>query len=222
MSTRKAKVSRAFLKEDPLKKTEIGDEVIAGIGGHPLVFTVPVPPVADLTTANNDLRTKTVAALNGDKEAIELRDAAEKVWDTKFNKAAQYVDDLADGDTLIIEQSGFKSTKTEIGKKPKPGQALIKSVKGDYTTKGKIDIEVETLTGADFYIAVATQQPLDMKVKNSQALMMPQAEMGVAISTTRKLSIQDLQSKQEYEVVVIGYNTAGLGSPSQVVRVVVP
>jgi len=222
MATRKAKVSRAFLKEDPLKKTEVGDEVIAGIGGHPSVFMSPTPPVTDLTTANNDLRTKTVTALNGDKIAIEEREAAEKEWDKKFGKSATYVDTLADGDTLIIEQSGFKSTKTETTRKEKPGQALIKVLKGDYTTHGKIDIEVDTLAGADFYIAFASQQQVGLRLKNSQALVASESEVAMGISTTRKISIEELQSRQEYEVVVVGYNTAGIGAPSQVAKVVVP
>ncbi len=222
MGKRKAKVSRAFLKEDPLKKTETGEEVIGGFTDHPLVFVTPIPSIADLTGVNDTLREKVIAALNGDKEAIEKRDAAEKVWDEKFSKSASYVDGVADGDTLIIEQSGFKSTKTETTKKVKPGQPVIKTAKGDYTTKGKVDIECLTLAGADFYIAVASQQLINMNIKNSQALFAPQAEMGISISTTRKISIEGLQSKQEYQVTVMCFNTAGLGPQSQVATVVVP
>jgi len=222
MAVKKAKVLVTFLKENTLKKTEIGDEVISGISAHPLVFASPAPPLAELSAINNNLRTKTVAALNGDKIALEERNASEKEWDKKFSKAARYVDDLADGDTLIIEQSGFKSTKTETYKKAKPGQALIKVVKGDYTTRGKIDIKVEKLSGADSFFAIATQQPLAMKINKGQIIFSPQAELALSISTTRKISIEDLQSKQEYEVIVFGCNTAGIGSPSQVARVVVP
>lgn len=222
MATRKAKVSRGFLKEEPLKKTEVGNEVITGISGHSTVFVTPVPPVSELTLVNETLHAKILAALNGDKEAIEERNAAEKAWDAKFKKAANYVDDLADGDTLIIEQSGFKSTKTEISKKVKPGQVIIKSVKGDYTTRGKVDVECEALNGADFYIAFASPEPLNMQIKNSQALVEPQKAMGFAISTTRKLSIEGLESRMEYNIVVVGFNTAGLGAVSQTSKVVAP
>jgi hypothetical protein len=222
MTKIKVKVSKAFLREAPLKKTEIGEHVISEIDSHNPPFTNPSPKTIDLGNANSDLKKKIQDALNGDKEAIKERDASELVWNNLFNKEADYVDSVADGDEVIIAQSGFKSTKGERSKKEKPGQVIIKTVKGDYTTPGKIDIECNALPGADFYIAIAAQQTVDMKIKNSQALFSPQGQMGFSISSTRKLSVEDLQSGAKYFVMVIAFNTAGLGAESQAFTVIVP
>jgi hypothetical protein len=219
---RKAKVSRDFIKFSPLKKTELGEHVSSEIKDHNPPFTDPNPKTIDLDSANNDLKSKIQAALNGDKEAIKERDAAELVWNTMFEKEADYVDSVANGDELIIAQSGFSATKTDIQRKVKPGQVIIKTVKGDYTTPGKIDIECNALPDADFYFAIAGQQPVDAKIKNAQVLFMPQSQMGFSISTTRKLSIEDLQSGSKYYVAVVAFNTAGLGAESQAFTVVVP
>ena len=219
---RKAKVSREFIKFSPLKKTELGEHVISELDAHNPPFTEPNPKIIVLGNANSDLKTKILAALNGDKEAIKERDASEVVLNGLFEKEADYVDGVANGDELIIAQSGFGSTKTDIQRKAKPGQVIIKTVKGDYTTPGKIDVECNALPGADFYIAFATQQSLDMKTKNSQLLFMSQSQMGFAISTTRKLSIEDLPSGIKYFVAVVAFNTAGLGAESQVFTVIVP
>ena len=222
MATRKAKVLRAFLQDNPLKKTEIGSHVISETTDHPLVFTDPQPKLEDLKTANDDLRNKAQAALSGDTEAIKARDASEKEWIALFSKNCDYTDGVAKGNVLIIAQAGHKATKTDTTHKEKVGQAIIKVAKGDYTTKGKIDIECEALAGADFYLAVASLQPINLNIKNSQILYTPQSEVGFAISTTRKLSIEGLQSKQEYYVIVMGYNTAGIGPQSQAATVVAP
>ena len=222
MKKRKAKVSRAFTQDTPLKKTEIGDHVSSEMNKHAAVFPNPNPKLNVLDDATTDLKKKIQAALSGDKEAIKQRDASELVWNGLFEKEADYVDSVANGDELIITQSGFKATQTEVHAKVKPGQVIIKNVKGDYALPGKIDIECNALPGADFYIVIAGQQPVDVKTKNSQALLQPQSQMGFAISTKRKLSIEDLQSGTKYYVTVIAFNTAGLGPESQVFAVVVP
>ncbi len=219
---RKAKVLRAFLQDNPLKKTETGGHIISETGDHPLVFVTPIPTLADLTAANNDLLAKAQAALNGDTELIKARDESEVAWVTIFGKNCDYTDGIANGNLLTIAQAGHKSTKTDVTHKVKTGQVVIKVAKGDYPNKGQIFIECEALAGADFYIAVASMQPINMNVKNSQALFMPQGDMGFAISTTRKITIEGLQSKQEYYVIVMGYNTAGIGPQSQAASVVVP
>ena len=222
MPNRKAKVLRAFLKDNPLKKAETGTHVTDEMTDHPLVFTTPIPTLADLKAATDDLVKKAIAALSGDTELIKARDESEVAWIEIFGKNCDYVDGIANGNLLIIAQAGHKATKTDITHKVKTGQAIIKVVKGDYANKGKIDIECDALAGADFYIAVASMQPINMNVKNSQALFMPQGDMGFAISTSRKITIEGLQSKQEYYVIVMGYNTAGIGPQSQAASVVVP
>jgi hypothetical protein len=217
MSLRKAKVLRSFMRDTPTKKTENGAHIIDELKHHTAEFPTPIPDPADLNTANEDLKQKTIAAINGGAEAIRARDESEKAWDTIFSKCCDYVDGVADGNVLIITQAGMKSTATEIHAKTAPNQPLIIDAKGDHTIKGKIDVECMALPDADIFICMASTSPISASITMSQ--LKPSADMVMVFSTKRKMALEGLESRKEYFIAVVGYNSAGLGAMSSSVSV---
>lgn len=222
---RPAKVSLDFIMLTPSQKGVFGDNVIAEMTDHPLVFVTPDVPIATLTSVNDDLKLKTQQALSGDKEKILEREASEKTWNSTFKKEAQYVDRIADGDKLIIAQSGYHSTATEVHPAVKPDQAELDA--WGNKAKGSIHAEIKPLTGTRGIVFVASPQPIGggaVSVKNGQVKIASAvaADMELILGTSRKVDFQGLVSGTTYYIAALGFNAAGVGDISTVIDVVAP
>ncbi|MCF8463537.1 MAG: hypothetical protein K9G41_01745 [Flavobacteriales bacterium] len=222
---RPAKVSLDFVILSPIQKGLFGDNVISEMTEHTSVFVTPDVPLANLSTANDDLKLKTQQALSGDKEKIQERDVAEQKWIDTFRKEAEYVQRIAAGSKLVITQSGYHSTSTETHAATKPDQADLDAWgnKG----KGSIHAELKTLKGAKGLVYVASPQPIDstsLSLKNGQLRIAKEvaSDMELILTTKRKVDFQGLVSGQTYYIAALGFNTAGVGDISTVIDVVAP
>jgi len=227
MAERTAKVSFEFIELTPTDKGIFGDNVIAEMSDpdHAGVFPNPDIPIADLQTVNGDLKLKTQQALSGDNEKILARDAAEVVWDTKFRKEAQYVERIASGDKLIIAQSGYKSTDTEVSPKDKPSTPALDA--WGNKAKGSIHAEVEPVTNMKGIVFIASTEPLNsnsISIKNKQLKMSgtTSAELEAILGTKRKVDFQGLVSGTKYYIAAIAFNAAGPSDISNVIDVIAP
>lgn len=222
---RTAKVSLEFIMQTPTQKGVFGDNVISEMTGHPTVFPTPDVPLTELTTVNDDLKLKTQQALSGDKERILERDEAEKKWDDLFRKEALYVDRIADGNKLVIAQSGYHSTSTEVHPAEKPGQADLDAWgnKG----KGSIHAEIKPLAKVRGIVFIASPSPIDsssLSLKNGQLRIGKgvAGDMEVLLTTKRKVDFQGLVSGTTYYIAALGFNASGVGDISTVIDVVAP
>jgi hypothetical protein len=225
MSEKPAKVSFGFITLTPTQKGVFGDNVIAELNEHLLVFPSPDIPIIDLNTANNDLKLKTQQALSGDKEKILLRDASERTWNNLFRKEGQYVERIASGDKLIIAQSGFHSTDTEVQPQPKPNQAVVDA--WGNKAKGSIHAEIEPLANVKGIMFIASTIPTNvqtMSIKNKQLRISGDAniQLEAILGTKRKVDFQGLNSGTTYYITAIGFNAAGPGDMSNTIDVVAP
>ena len=221
---RKAKVSLEFTELAPTQKGMFGDNVIAEMTEHSGTFDKPDIPIADLTTVNNDLKLKTQQAMSGDKVKIEAREEAEKVWDDKFRKQAAYVQRIANGSKLIIAESGYLATDTDVHPVAVPAQAVIDA----WANKGKgsgIYVEMKPLADCRGFVFVIASQPITnfasikgdvVKLKEAGAVV------DVKFTTKRKVDFDELNSGQTYFVSAFGFNAAGVGEFANVVEVVAP
>lgn len=222
---RPAKVSFDFIELTPTDKGVFGDNVIAEMTDHSGVFVTPDISIATLTTLNDDLKLKTQQALSGDSEKILERDAAEVVWETNFRKEAQYVQRIASGDKLIIAQSGYHSTQTEVHPADKPGQADL-SAWGN-KVKGSIHAEIKAMAKVRGIVFIASTQPINntnMSIKNKQLKMSgtTAVEMEAILGTKRKVDFEGLVSGTTYYIAAIAFNAAGPGDISNVIDVIAP
>ena len=222
---RPAKVSLEFVILSPTQKGVFGDNVIAQMTEHALVFVTPDVPLGTLTLVNDDLKLKTQQALSGDKEKILLRDDAEKKWDDTFRKEAEYVQRIANGSKLIIAQSGYNSTVTEVHPATRPDQADLDAWgnKG----KGSIHAEIAPLAKTRGLVYVASPNPIEstsLSLKNGQLRIAKEVagDMELILTTKRKVDFQGLVSGQTYHIAALGFNTAGVGDISTVIDVVAP
>jgi hypothetical protein len=238
MAKLKAKVSRSFIYLAPNKKGTLGSHIIEEIGDHPLVFVTPDPTLANMTLVNNDLVSKTTDALTGEIEMIELRDAAEVVWNTTFNGAADYVDGLAKGDAVIIAQSGFDSTKTETVGHDHPGFTAVKKMVGNVEEAGTILFEVEHTAGAFGHIFIGVQgDGLDLSlVGNNIVITTTQPVPGpgpfptpsspskavIGIGTHPKFILGTFPSASQVGCRVLAFNAKGFGAATAIQPVVAP
>lgn len=227
MAERIAKVSFDFVQLTPTQKGIFGDNVIAEMSdpAHLIVFPMPDIPIPVLQSVNDTLKLKTQQALSGDTEKILERDAAEKVWNTNFRKEAQYVERIASGDKLIIAQSGYHSTDTEItpvGKLPQPELDAWAN-----KAKGSIHAEIDAIAKTKGIVFVASSEPITgttLSIKNKQLKLATTSttEVEAILGTKRKVDFEGLNSGTKYYIASIVFNTAGPSDISNIIDVIAP
>lgn len=222
---RVAKVSLDFIVFTPNQKGLFGDNVIAEMTQHSSVFPTPDVPLVALSAANDDLKLKTQQALSGDKVKIQEREAAEKLWDEKFRKEAEYVQRIASGDKLIIVQSGFHATSTESHPVAVPAQAQVEA----WANKGYgsgIHVEMKPLADCRGFVFLLAVEPINSNwigVKGDNvAIQNNMAQLVAKLTTKRKIDFDELNSGQTYYVTAFGFNAAGVGDFANNVIVVAP
>jgi len=225
MSERKAKVSYDFKTYNPVNKGLFGDNVIAEMTEHSGVFSNPDVDMSSLTSVNSDLKTKTQEALSGDKEKILRRDAAEVVWDNTFSREAQYVERIANGDKLIIAQSGYHNTDTEAQPVDKPAMPHLDA--WGNKAKGSIHAEIKALANIRGIVFIASTQPIDsnsLSIKNKQLKMSGNitGDIEAILGTKRKVNFEGLVSGTTYYIAAIAFNAAGPSDISEIITVVAP
>src|SRR5690242_11097819 len=99
-----SEVSLGFITElNPSEKVQYGRDRRTNIFDNSTEFITPKPPLTEIDTVNDDLEAAIQAAENGNKQQKDfLAQTAVPNWDKKMRKLADYVDDVADGDTNII------------------------------------------------------------------------------------------------------------------------
>jgi len=225
MAQRIAKVSLDFIEDTPTQKGIIGANVIAKMTENAIDFPSPDVSIADLVWANEDLKTRTQQAVNGDIQKIEERDASEKVWNTKFRKQALYVERISSGDKVLIAKSGYKHTDTEVSPKGKPVAGELEA--WGNKAKGSIHAEVNPIANTKGIVFIASNQPINnnsLVVKNNQLKMSGNnnTEMEAILGTKRKVDFQGLVSGTTYYIAAIAFNAAGAGDISNVIDVTAP
>lgn len=221
---RTAKVSFDFIDYNPTDKGMFGDNVYAEMNEHSSVFPTPDVPMLELKAANDTLKTKTQEAMSGDKVKIQERDAAEKVWNGKFRKEGEYVQRIASGDKLVIAQSGYHSTQTEVHPVHEPLQAELSA----WGNKGKgsgIHAEIKPLAQVRGIVFVISTKPAtDFATIKGDVLKLKDmsAVVDIKLTTKRKVDFTDLISGQTYHVTALGFNATGIGAIANSVEVIAP
>ena len=224
MAERPAKVSFGFIDYSPTQKGMFGDNVIAEMTEHSSVFPTPDVSMITLTANNDQLKLKTQQAMSGDKVKIQEREEAEKEWDKNFRKQGEYVQRIASGNKLIIAQSGYHSTDTEVHPVQAPLQAQLEA----WGNKGRgsgIHAEIKPLSDCRGFVFIIASKPVNaLAVVKGDLLRLKSEgiEMDLKLTTKRKVDFQELNSGQPYYISALGFNATGVGELANVVEVIAP
>ncbi len=202
-------VSLAFVDYSVPNKLVFGEKVhnafIAGAATFPNLPHLP----AAIKTANDDLAAKAAAAANGDKVAMDARDASEAAWKTLMKDNAKYVETVANGNLGIIDKSGYLATKDrrEGRQAPANSQSPQTSVDG---LVGGMKLSVEPDTNVDAFLFTARTSGVTVQQQGNQITFSIGVEkVIVVIDTHRQVTLTGLTSHVPLQVQIMGVNNAG-------------
>jgi hypothetical protein len=126
-------------------KVDRGRIVVAQLTGSLVFKNLPVS-MEDLAAKTEELFTRSLATVNGGKEATALMHQTEKEWNDMMYKTALYVDLTANGDAALILGAGF-----DLEKQPDPAvRPVFKAELG--SKSGSVILRRQALPGAKAYI----------------------------------------------------------------------
>ena len=218
-----AHVSLDFLHYTPEKKVPFTSDVITDMSKNTDVFATPDVSLEDLKKLRDILNDKNTAAAGGDHTAILERNVAEKNLDGALRTDASYVSHIAKGDLVIIAKSGFHATHNEAHPVVRPGKAVLET----YGNKkhGSIHAQINALPGSkgNLFIAVANMDIKNVAVTDTTiSFTINGNPLVLALGTKHTVDLDGLVTGTNFTVAGLGFNSAGLGDPSEPQTVLVP
>jgi len=181
----------------------------------------PSPPVSPATFATlilNFTNTRSAYKLGGIDQKPNY-DAAKLALLNGMNDTADYVDEIANGDSSLIIKGGFVPTKTVASPVPAPAQPVDVEVKREAGI-GNIAIECPAIDGAEFYgLIVSEGAPLNnFLFLNGQLRFEPMQpnSFGIDVNKSRKKKVLNLTPGTMYYFYMYAGNANGI-SPLSVV-----
>jgi len=239
MAKSKANKSGFILLTVPAKIIYSRDRVVE-MTGNPN-FVTPSPSLATVTTVTDDLETKELAAEGGGTAQTIARDAAELVWDDTMRQLADYVDLIAQGNTVIISSAGFTPTSTERQPTQPPVKPLNLILKRSEET-GAVFFSCDPVPDAESYVAILSTDvtALDIAATGTQLMIELNAAtpapfaapppvpapvtnilLIIDVSSQRKKTIRGLTPATRIYGKMYCTNTAGRGPDSDVNSIMV-
>ena len=147
-----------------LEKISLGRNVVTLMTGN-TNFTTPNPPLADLTTATNELETAYNNSLDGSRTQKAIMREKEVSFDTVMTNLANYVENIAAGDEIILMSSGMplRKQKETIGMLETPQDVKLSAGPG----AGKLWLRFEKVKGASNYEIQTAYELPDLRLPDS-------------------------------------------------------
>jgi len=205
-----------------------GEQVSAGVYGNAGTFTTPPLTALVFDAAVADYQSKRGAYTQGGinhKEAFML---AYGVLIGHLNTMANYVDTVADGNSTIIQMGGFVATKGETTAASRHDQ--LTGLKVLSNTGGTVSLTCDLQRGINAYICIATEGaplPDSVKVTPTGKVEFPPAALNsirsmiIDARAPRRKSFSGLEPGSRYYFAYAAINTAGVGTLSAPIAVVV-
>lgn len=216
MSKFKSKAKLDFLSEKPIDKVTVGKQVITGVGGQTTKLKDLPYTTAQMSDANADLEKKTLAAMGGDKTAIEQRNASEKAWKNIFKAVANYVSYVADGDTVLIAQCGFQPSAEES--KPQQETVALEHFEGSPIVKspGALELTCATQGNAKGYVKIVAPPTVGVEQQGNVLILTVNGEkVFLTVDTHSKTVMHGLPSGTELGLYGAAFNSLGVGQLTQ-------
>ena len=206
------KVSLGFLNLPTSKKAPFGANVIQLLTTNAALFPSLPVPIATLTTLNNALALALKNAEDGGKQTRADLNAAINAWNAAFQKVANYVNLVANGDVQIITKSGYNATKGTKQRAPVPG-----TLKNFHAVAPKaagiIDVSYDADTSSHGYVAIATPEEgvSISQTGNQLAITAGGVTTYVLLSTRSKTQFENMPKGKQLYLSVLAFNASGAG-----------
>jgi len=192
-------------------KVQFLRQVVTAMTGN-ANFTTPVPTLASITAAANDLETKyndAQAARTTAQQKTDVQDNSDRTADTGITQVAAYVENVTVGDAVKIQSAGMevRAAGAPIGALPAPAGMVATAGDND----GELDLDWDSVRGASSYVV---QRSADPPTATSWQT--------VATFTKSKGTISGLTSGTKYWFRVAAVGAAGQGAFSDPATKIAP
>jgi hypothetical protein len=198
---RKSVVKLDLHKKTVSEKVGFGRNIVTNMTANIATFATPIPPLAGVTTAIDDLETAYTEALDGGISKTAAKNAAEVEFDTLLTALGNYVDSIAKGDETIILSAGM-----EVKRQPSPigipAPVLNFSAKTGQIL-GEVLLNWDKVYGAAVYL-------IYQKASEDENYTL------AGESTKTKFTVTGLNSAQRYWFKAVAIGSAGKGPDSDV------
>jgi hypothetical protein len=214
MASIKIHVSHDFTKLSANDAFTFGKIIVAEISNHAATFPNLPYTIVALGAANVALNDSYLAyQQGGDSKKGAYLDAF-SIWKLKFSKTADYVDLIADGDEAIINQAGFKLTKSSSTPNPKFERLTNLDAIG-IRPSGIVHMSSDNLSNISNkgYLFMLSQLGVEIKQNGEQLEIYSDGKLIVTLyaGTTRMHDFNNLPSMTKLQVHGLGFNAAGMG-----------
>jgi hypothetical protein len=156
-----AKIKLNLSKLSVEDKLTLGNNIKSNMTTNVAVFVTPNPTLTAYGTVITNLTSKnaTVASLKTQfAAAVDDRDATEKAFDASTTQLASYVDNIANGDPVIIGKAGMgvRAATTPAGVPGQVGNLALTAGDSD----GELDAQWDPLPGAKSYEVQTSPDPI--------------------------------------------------------------
>lgn len=190
------------------EKIEKGRTIVTEMTGNPNFggSAGPIkPPLAEITTAVDELEDAHVAAQTGGEAETSVQHEKETVLDNKLTQLGHYVEDVANNNPAtaksVVQSAGMdvKKEGEPVGDLPAP-----ENFKADYgSNDGETELDCDPVKGALWYIWIASPHGED------NWFMLGDFE---SVSSASKFTWTDLNPGAEYDFKVAAGGASGRGS----------
>lgn len=208
-----------FVKLFRTDKPSFSQNVVTSMTGNPN-FPTPAVPLVDITSAVDDLIIKNALAEEGSPLQIATANSAGKFLDNLLREQCTYVSQIANGDALIIQSSGFTPSKVRSPKgipDPMSGQTISRG-----TTAGSVVLgstrNVKALLVFTFY---SMDPNISIAFLTANGGFVLQPNVTCVVSTKFNRFIAGLNSNTVYYFVTVPFNGAGWGPVSPIQSILV-
>lgn len=222
---RKQEVHKKFLRYSVPEKLVLAESVIDKLTNNSK-FANPPFTLKSLSDATTALGNAAAAARSGSHVSQSALHDAEHDWDMAFNKAANFVNNMADGSQTVIEEGGFTATKgsAEDADLPDaPEDVDIYANRGS----GSIHAECKSAGALMFYSVIAvpvgtTVEDVAGVIKTTPPANSTGGASYMAGGRSRKIDLRGLTPGQQVTIYMFISNSAGTGPLSHGVTLYVP
>ena len=149
MRIQKAKIDYTDIRDNDL--TEVSQLIVDKLTGNPH-FLTPIPTLIVVQTSITDYSTALVKCKDGTKQDTADKNAKREILEGNLAQLADYVNDTAKGDLVMLEGSGCPLTKVPepIGILPAPESFEV----SEGEDPGEAKIKIKTVDRASGYLVL--------------------------------------------------------------------
>lgn len=220
-------VSQEYKLYTPVSQVQVGKDLISGYYHLPLVFTAPVISEVAFTLINNTYNDLITAANGGDDVAVQSRNNYyDNSWLPAVELIRKDVNAVAKGIKVIVEQSGFHSTKVEPTSSV-IGEKMALDAEAGVSGSRSFTYDSKTKVKKSSFLIIATQKgtAVDQDGKKFTITVPPSdkpTEVVVLMDTSKKGVVSGLNRTDELDVIISSLNPAGSSPASNKATVIVP